>query len=116
MGVETTAAILVAIRDNPERLRSEASLARLVGAAPIPASSGKTNRHRLHRGGVRQANQALHVAVIVRLRYCPKTQAYMARRRAEGLSKLEVIRCLKGYLVRELARTLREDYADLLLT
>ena len=116
MGVETTAAILVAIGDNPERLRSEASLARLFGAAPIPASSGKTNRHRLHRGGVRQANQALHVAVIVRLRYCPKTQAYMARRRAEGLSKLEVIRCLKRYLVRELARTLREDYADLLLT
>lgn len=113
MGPDTTAAILVTIGDNPDRLRSEAAFARLCGVAPIPASSGKTNRHRLHRGGDRSANRALHIAVIVRMRYCERTRAYVSRRTAEGLSKPEIIRCLKRYLAREIYRTLRADYAAL---
>lgn len=111
IGPETASALLVAVSDNPDRLRSEKALARLCGAAPIPASSGKTTRHRLHRGGDRSANKALHTVVIVRMRYCPRTRAYVARRTADGLSKREVIRCLKRYLVREVFRTLRTDYA-----
>jgi len=113
MGPDTTAALLVTVGDNPDRLRSERAFAHLCGVAPIPASSGKTNRHRLHRGGDRSANRALHIAVIVRMRYCPKTRAYVARRSAEGLSKPEIIRCLKRYLAREVYRTLRADFAAL---
>jgi transposase len=94
MGPDTTAALLVAIGDNPDRLRSQAAFARLCGVAPIPASSGKTKRHRLHRGGDRSANRALHIAVVVRMRYCPRTRAYVTRRTAEGLSKPEIIRGL----------------------
>jgi transposase len=85
MGPDTTAALLVSVGDNPDRLRSEAAFARLCGVAPIPASSGKTNRHRLHRGGDRSANRALHIATVVRMRYCPRTRAYVARRTAQGL-------------------------------
>ncbi len=113
MGPDTTADLLVAIGDNPDRLRSEAAFARLCGVAPIPASSGKVVRHRLHRGGDRSANRALHIAVVVRMRYCPRTQAYVARRVAQGRSKQEVIRCLKRYLAREIFRCLRADYAAL---
>lgn len=80
-------------------------------SAPIPASSGKTNRHRLHRGGDRSANHALHIAVIVRLRYCQRTKAYAARRTADGLAMAEIIRCLKRYLAREVFIALRADYA-----
>lgn len=111
LGPDTASALLVSAGDNPDRLRSEAAFAHLCGAAPIPASSGKTNRHRLHRGGDRSANRALHIAVVVRLRYCPRTRAYAARRSAEGRSKLEIIRCLKRYLVREVFAALRSDYA-----
>ncbi len=111
LGPETAGALLVAIGDNPERLRSEAAFARLCGVAPIPASSGKTQRHRLHRGGNRDANRALHIAVVVRMRYCPRTRAYVARRTQQGLSKPEIIRCLKRYLAREVFRALRADYA-----
>lgn len=114
MGVDTASALLVTIGDNPDRLRSEAAFARLCGAAPIPASSGKTgNRHRLHRGGDRSANRALHIAVVVRMRYCPRTRAYVARRTAQGLSKPEIIRCLKRYLAREMFHALRSDFAAL---
>lgn len=113
LGPDTVGALLVTVGDNPDRLRSEAAFARLCGVAPIPASSGKTNRHRLHRGGDRTANRALHIAVVVRMRYCERTRAYVARRTAEGLSKKEIIRCLKRYLARELHRTLRADYAAL---
>jgi len=112
LGTDTAAALVTMVGDNPERLRSEAALARLAGAAPIPASSGQTQRHRLHRGGDRSANRALHVAVIVRLRYCERTRAYAARRRTDGLSTLEVIRCLKRYLVREVFAALRADFAQ----
>jgi transposase len=111
LGPDTTSALLISIGDNPDRLRSESSFAHLCGVAPIPASSGKTNRHRLHRGGDRSANSALHVAVIVRLRYCKRTHAYVARRTADGLSMPEIIRCLKRYLAREVFIALRADYA-----
>jgi transposase len=111
LGPDTTSALLVSIGDNPDRLRSESAFAHLCGVAPIPASSGKTNRHRLHRGGDRSANHALHIAVIVRLRYCQRTKAYAARRTADGLSMAEIIRCLKRYLAREVFIALRADYA-----
>lgn len=113
LGTDTAAALMASVGDNPDRLRSEAALARLAGAAPIPASSGQTKHHRLHRGGDRSANQALHIAVVVRLRYCKRTRAYAARRRAEGLSSLEIIRCLKRYLVREVFGALRSDFLAL---
>ncbi len=113
LGPDTASALLVTIGDNPDRLRSEAAFAHLCGTAPIPASSGKTNRHRLHRGGDRTSNSALHIAVVVRLRYDERTRAYAARRRTEGLSMPEIIRCLKRYLAREVFRALRSDYAQI---
>jgi transposase len=114
IGPETAAALLVTIGDNPDRLRSEASFAHLCGVAPIPASSGKTTRHRLHRGGDRSGNRALHLAVIVRLRYCDRTRAYVARRTSEGKTMPEIIRCLKRYLAREIFNAIRADYAELM--
>ena len=113
LGPDTASALLATIGDNPDRLRSEAAFAHLCGAAPIPASSGKTNRHRLHRGGDRSANRALHIAVVVRLRYHQPTRDYAARRRAEGLTMPEIIRCLKRYLAREVFTALRADYLAL---
>ena len=101
VGPDTASALLIAAGSNPDRLRSEASFASLCGVNPIPASSGKTNRHRLNRGGDRQANAALYRIVVVRLRYDQRTQAYMRRRTAEGMTKAEVIRCLKRYVARE---------------
>jgi transposase len=101
VGVDTAAALLVTAGDNPGRLRSEAAWVHLCGTAPIPASSGKVTRYRLTRGGDRQANCALWGIVITRLRNDPRTQACMARRRAEGRSKPEVIRVLKRYVARE---------------
>jgi len=101
IGVEIAGQMLVTAGDNRQRMRSEASWAMLCGVAPLPASSGMTQRHRLNRGGDRQANSALHLAVISRLRIDPATQAYAARKTAEGHSKLETIRCLKRYLARE---------------
>ena len=92
--------MLVTAGDNPNRMKSEAAFAMLCGVAPLPASSGMTQRHRLNRGGDRQANRAL-LAVISRIRLDPKTQAYLAKKTAEGHSKLEIIRCLKRYLTRE---------------
>jgi transposase len=95
-------ALLVAVADNPSRLRSEASFANLCGAAPLPASSGKTaNRHRLNRGGDRLANGALWRILMARLKCHQPTKAYMARRSAEGMSKREIVRCLKRYVARE---------------
>ena len=97
VGTDTAAALLVAAGDNPSRLRSEATFARLCGAAPIPATSGKTqNRHRLHRGGDRQANSALWHIALTRMSSDPKTRAYVERRFDEGLSKREIMRCLIG--------------------
>ncbi len=102
VGVQVAAQLLMTAGDNPERLRSEASFAHLTGAAPIPASSGQTRRHRLNRGGDRQANNALHTIALVRLRYDPATRAYSARRTAAGLSKQDILRCLKRHIAREI--------------
>jgi transposase len=113
LGPDTVSALLVAIGDNPERLRSEAAFAHLCGVAPIPASSGKTNRHRLHRGGNRASNRALHIAVIVRLRYDQRSRDYAIRRRTEGMSMAEIIRCQKRYLAREVFATLLTDYTNI---
>ena len=101
VGPDTAAALLVAAGSNPDRLHSEAAFASLCGVNPIPASSGKTNRHRLNRGGDRQANAALYRIVVVRLRHDLRTQAYMCRRTGEGMSKRDIIRCLKRYVARE---------------
>ena len=101
MGPDTAATLLIAVGSNPDRLRTEAAFASLCGVNPIPASSGKTNRHRLNRGGDRQANAALYRIVVVRLRYELRTYAYMQRRTAEGMSKRDIIRCLKRYVARE---------------
>ncbi|MGH2704010.1 MAG: transposase, partial [Actinomycetota bacterium] len=100
-GFDTAAELLVTAGDNTDRVRSEAAFAKLCGACPIPASSGKTNRHRLNRGGNRQANAALYRVVIVRMRWHEPTVAYVTRRTKEGLSKKEIIRCLKRFLARE---------------
>ena len=113
VGPDTAATLLVAAGSNPERLHSDAAFAALCGANPLPASSGKTNRHRLNRGGDRQANAALYRIVVVRLRYDPRTKAYMLRRTGEGLSKTEVIRCLKRYVAREVFAALRNSAAML---
>lgn len=106
IGPDIAAELLAAAGDNTNRIRSEAALAKLCGACPIPASSGKTNRHRLNRGGNRQANSALFRAVVVRMRWHEPTIAYVERRTAEGLSKREIIRCLKRYLAREVFKLL----------
>lgn len=102
VGPEVAAALLVAAGDNPERLRNERSFAALCGVSPVDASSGRQRRHRLNRGGNRDANRALWVIAFVRWRMDPETKRYAARRMAEGRTKLEVIRCLKRYIAREI--------------
>lgn len=111
LGPDTVSALLVAIGDNPDRLRNEAAFAHLCGVAPIPASSAKTTRHRLHRGGDRSGNRALHIAVVVRLRYDQRSRDYAERRTAQGKTMPEIIRCQKRYLAREVFTALRADYA-----
>ena len=106
VGTDVAGALLVTAGDNPDRLRSEASFAHLCGVAPIPASSGRIHRHRLNRGGDRSANQALWRIVMVRLSWDERTRAYAARRTSEGLSKREIIRCLKRYVAREVYEVL----------
>lgn len=106
VGADSAGQLLVTAGENHDRLTSEAAFAMLCGVAPIPASSGKTNRHRLNRGGDRQANAALYRITLVRLRWDPRTRAYMQRRTKDGLSKKEIIRCLKRYIARELYQTI----------
>ena len=102
VGVHTAADLLVAAGDNPTRIKNEAAFAHLCGAAPVPASSGKTNRHRLNFAGNRAANHALWRIVMARMAHRdPRTLAYFERRTAEGLSKRDIIRCLKRYVARE---------------
>lgn len=101
IGHTSAAQLLLTVGDNPSRLKSEASFAALCGVSPVPASSGKTTRHRLNRGGDRAANSALHIIAIGRLRTDSRTKDYVARRVAEGHSKLEAIRAVKRYLARE---------------
>jgi transposase len=101
VGVDTAGQLLVTAGDNPARLRTERSFARLCGAAPIPVSSGRTDRHRLHRGGDRLANSALWRIALVRMHCHQPTKDYVARRTAEGKTKTEILRCLKRYIARE---------------
>ena len=111
VGPDTASAILVSAGDNPHRLRDERSFAALAGSNPIPASSGKTTRHRLNRGGDRQLNAALWRIAIVRLATDPDTRAYLDRRTAEGKTKTEAIRCIKRYIAREVFAALPETAA-----
>jgi transposase len=113
IGVDHAGQLLITAGDNPERLRGEAAFAHLCGAAPIPASSGKTHRHRLHRGGDRDANRTLHLAVVVRMRWCPRTRAYAERRTKQGRSKPEIMRCVNRYLAREVYHVLVADFEAL---
>jgi transposase len=107
VGPDTAALLLIAAGDHPGRLRSQAAWAHLCAAAPIPASSGKVTRHRLNPGGDRQANHALWRIIITRMSSHPPTRAYVDRRSKEGLSKKEIIRCLKRYAAREVYPHLR---------
>jgi transposase len=108
-GVENAAQLLVTVGDNRGRLPGETQFAKLCGVAPLPASSGQTQRHRLNRDGDREANSALHLAAVTRMRTDPRTQAYVARRITEGKSKREIIRCLKRYLAREAYYLIKND-------
>jgi transposase len=118
VGPDTAAQLLITAGSNPERLYSERSFAALCGSAPVQASSGKTHRHRLSRGGDRAANSALHRIALVRMANNPPTRAYVARQTANGHSKREIIRMLKRAIAREIYRLLTHpadvpNYADL---
>jgi transposase len=112
VGPGCAARLLVAAGDNPTRLRSDAALAALCGASPVEASSGTVVRHRLNRGGDRQANNALWTVAVNRLRHHPETRAYAARRTREGRSRKEVVRCLMRHLARRLYPLLLADIAQ----
>ncbi|TSD39679.1 IS110 family transposase [Rhodococcus sp. KBS0724] len=102
IGTDTAAEILIVFGDNPERIKSEAALAKLAGISPIPASSGTTTgKYRINHGGHRQLNAAIYRTVIVRMRFHEPTKIYVARRTAEGKAKRDIIRCLKRYVIRE---------------
>ncbi len=107
VGIDVAGQLLTTAGDNPDRLRSEAAFAHLCGVAPVPASSGRTHRHRLNRGGDRAANNALHTIALCRLRYDPRTHAYVVKRTKDGLSKTEIIHCLKRYIFREILTALQ---------
>lgn len=109
VGSVTAAQLLITAGDNPDRLRSEAAFAALCGASPIPASSGKTSRHRLNRGGDRHANSALHRIALVRMSHDPRTKTYVEKKRAEGKNSKEIIRCLKRAIAREIFTLLTKD-------
>lgn len=115
VGPQVAARMLITAGQNPDRLRSEPSFARLCGVAPIPASSGKTTRHRLHRGGDRQANRALYLVATGRMKDHPPTLAYVQRKTAPDgtIDTKHVIRCLKRYVARELYQALKTDLAAL---
>lgn len=101
IGVNTAAQLLITVGDNPDRITTEAAFAHLCGVAPIQASSGRTHRHRLNRGGDRQANRALYIIALVRLRSDERTKRYRDRRLAEGKTPREIMRCLKRAIARE---------------
>ena len=108
VGPDTAAALLVAAGDNPQRMSSEAAFAALCGASPVQASSGRTVRHRLNRGGNRQANNALWRIAINRMRTDARTKEYVARRQAEAKNQREITRCLKRHIAREIYRLLTD--------
>lgn len=109
IGADTAAEVLVVVGDNPERIHSQAAFAKLAGVCPVPASSGRTDRHRLNRGGHRQLNSALYRVVIVRMRFHQPTIDYVARRTSEGKTNKEIIRCLKRYLAREIYQMVKAN-------
>ncbi len=115
LGISTGHAgqLLITAGENIDRLHSEAAFAALCGASPIPVASGKHGRYRLNRGGDRQANRALHMIAVCRLRHCPQTRAYAQRRSSEGKTRKEIIRCLKRYIARQAYATLRDDLRSL---
>jgi transposase len=118
VGPDTAAQLLITAGTNAHRLHSEAAFAMLAGVAPVPASSGKTTRHRLSRGGDRAANNALHRIALVRWSHDPRTRDYVARQLAAGRSKKDVLRLLKRAIAREMFRHLTapcpiDDYSDL---
>ncbi|WP_324241063.1 IS110 family transposase [Pseudonocardia sp.] len=113
VGTDTAGQLLVTAGNNPHRLHSEAAFAMLCAAAPLPASSGRTRRHRLNRGGDRQANAALYRIVLTRMRHDPATRAYVKRRTTEGLTKKDIIRCLKRYVAREIYTALQHTRTEL---
>ncbi len=102
VGVVTAAQLLITAGDNPHRITGKAALTALTGVSPIPASSGKTNRHRLNRGGDRRANNAIHTIALVRMSMDPRSRAYIAKKVSEGKTKLEAIRCLKRHIANEI--------------
>lgn len=102
IGPDNASELLLTLGENAGRVHSEAAFAKLCGACPIPASSGKTIRHRLNRGGHRRANAALHRIVVVRMKYHEPTRDYVARRITEGRTKPEIMRCLKRFITREI--------------
>lgn len=106
VGPDVAGQLLATTGDNPDRLRSEAAFAHLCGVAPIPASSGRKDRHRLNRGGDRAANHALHTIVLTRMRWDQRTRDYVERRTQQGLSKKDIMRCLKRYVAREVYKAL----------
>ncbi|WP_426513172.1 IS110 family transposase [Dactylosporangium sp. McL0621] len=113
VGPVHAAQMLITAGQNITRLRTETAFAHLCGADPIPAPSGKTERHRLNPGGDRHANRTLYMIAIVRLRYCQRTRDYTTRRITDGKSKKEIIRCLKRYISREIYYTLVADLQNL---
>ena len=112
VGLDVAAKLIVAAGQNPERLRTEASFAALCGTSPVEASSGKHQRHRLNRGGNRQANNALHTVVLYRSQHCTETLAYIEKRRAENKTDREIRRCLKRSLARRFHHLLIQDLAE----
>lgn len=110
IGADSAAEMMIVAGDNPTRVRSDAAFAKLCGACPIPASSGVTHRHRLFRGGHRQANAALYRIVTVRMRWHQPTMDYVVRRTTQGLTKKDIIRCLKRFVAREIYHALIKDY------
>jgi transposase len=112
VGPDSAAALLIAAGDNPERLTSEASYAALCGVSPVEASSGKTQRLRLNRGGDRQANAALYRIALSRLRWDTRTRDYLARRLTQGKTRREIIRCLKRYIARQIHQTITTAIAQ----
>jgi len=116
VGEDSAAELLIVAGDNPDRIRSEAASAKLCGACPIPASSGKATRHRLNRGGHRQANAALHRILVVRMRFHEPTISYVTRRTTESKTKKEIMRCLKRLLIREIYQIMVAPYKTAMLS
>jgi transposase len=115
LGISTGHAgqLLLTVGQNIDRLHSEGAFAALCDASPIPVASGKRGRYRLNPGGDRQANRALHLIAVCHLRFCPRTRAYAERGTTEGMTKKEIMRCLKRYIAREVYATRRDDLRSL---